>query len=640
MKRLIILILVAFSLQAYDAKSTCVKCHSDRELLKKLGAPQMYMDPAKVDEEVNMAGEPTCVDCHLGNNRTMDMEKAHRGLLKPFYAAIGKHHKYQYIDRSVTNYDRILPKGKKRFAVLMRKPTNEAKKKYGIKKLLQLHYHDRDTATFAFNIKIAEKTCGKCHEEEVNDYKHTSMALSMYQRAFQDWTKSPPGPQNCGVWFADNYETIKGECTRNYTREMANSATRGCNKCHTSCLDCHYAGYKKSATSHKFLEKPEAMSCYGGGRGTICHAGPMDRRRGAGYMRQEFAFPAGELPDDVHNKNGVTCLDCHTQHNHDFGHLASADARKSCSKCHNEIVQAVSTSRHKNVDCSSCHVQKVGAYQFTFWGPGLYTGMFNVFTKHKQYYGVRSEPLLVKHPSRGVWIPVKPYPMAVLNISKDVKPTGLMVRSIPHTKVKGHPEIGEPEEFVVERTPDKINDLYIITGTFDGLKYNNKMLAWIQMDKMSHALGKGRNCESCHNSHDQISTTWYTYLNMKDVKKPFSGSYIVKATKDGITFTGFENHTPIIPRDGRKIEDFAPFLSVPEAWNVRGIDFSIPFDETEYERELNLYNMVYAEIHQLRMKYKKLKDQAMLEELRKIRAILPHNPELASTMIKELASSR
>ncbi len=640
MKRLALLVLVAFSLHAYNAKSTCVKCHSNKELLKKLGAPQMYMDPAKVDEEVNMAGEPTCVDCHLGNNKTMDMKKAHKGMLKPFYAAIGKHHKYQYIDRSVTNYDRILPRGKKRFAVLMRKPTKEAKEKYGIKKLMQLFYHDRDTATFAFNIKIAEKTCGKCHEEEVNDYKHTSMALSMYQRAFQDWTKSPPGPQNCGVWFADNYKTIKGECTRDYTKDMANSATRGCNKCHTSCLDCHYAGYKKSVTSHKFLEKPEAMSCYGGGRGTICHAGPMDRRRGAGYMRQEFAFPVGELPTDVHNKNGVTCLDCHKQHNHDYGHLASAEARASCANCHKDIVEAVKTSTHKNVDCSACHIQKVGAYQFTFWGPGIYEGMYNVFTKHKQYYGVRSEPLLVKHPTRGVWIPVKPYPMAVLNISKDIKPTGLMVRSIPPTKVKGHPEIGEPESFIVKRTPDQINDMYIITGTFNGLKYNNKMLAWIQMDKMSHAIGKGRSCESCHSSHDQIATTWYTYVNMKDVKKPFSGSYIVKATKNGITFTGFENHTPIIPKDGRKVEDFAPFLTKPDAWNVKGIDFSIPFDESKYEKELDLYNMVYAEIHQLRVKYKKVKNQEMLKKLKKIKAILPHNPELAEKMVKELASAK
>ena len=634
MKKLLALLLVFTVLHGYDAKSSCVKCHSNKELLKKLGAPQMYMDPAQVDKEVNMNGVPKCVDCHLGNNKTMDMKKAHKGMLKPFYAAIGKTLKYQYVDRSVTNYDRILPKGKKRFKVLMRKPTSEAKKKYHIKKLMQLFYHDRDTATFTFNIKIAQKTCGKCHSKEVNDYKHTSMALSLYQRAYTDWTKSPPGPQNCGVWFADNYQTIKGKCTRDYTEKMAKSATRGCNKCHTSCLDCHYAGYKKSVTSHKFLSEPEPMSCYGGGRGTICHAGPMDRRRGAGYMRQEFAFPVGELPTDVHNKNGVTCLDCHEPHNHDWGHLASATARNSCSKCHEEIVDAVKTGIHKNVDCTACHIQKVGAYQFTFWGPGIFVGMPNVFTKHKQYYGVRSMPLLVKHPTRKVWIPVKPYPMAVMNISEDVKPTGLMVRSIPEEKIKGHPEVGEPKFLKVKRSPDQINDMYIITGTFDGLKKNNKMLAWIQMDKMSHAIGKGRSCQSCHSSHDQVATTWYTYSNMKDVQKKFSGSYIVKATKNGITFSGFENHTPIIPKPGRDVEDFAPFLTLPNAWNVKGIDFSIPFDEKKYEAELNKYNMIYAEIHALKLKY--AKDEAKLEQLNLIKAILPHNPEKAQQMLNEM----
>jgi len=32
---------------AYDKDSGCVKCHADKEMLTKLGYPQMYLDPEK-----------------------------------------------------------------------------------------------------------------------------------------------------------------------------------------------------------------------------------------------------------------------------------------------------------------------------------------------------------------------------------------------------------------------------------------------------------------------------------------------------------------------------------------------------------------------------------------------------------------
>lgn len=54
--------------------------------------------------------------------------------------------------------------------------------------------------------------------------------------------------------------------------------------------------------------------------------------------------------------------------------------------------------------------------------------------------------------------------------------------------MKGNTEIGEPDKFIVERKPGDVNDMYIITGIYKNLKNNDNMLAWIQMDKMSHAL--------------------------------------------------------------------------------------------------------------------------------------------------------
>jgi hypothetical protein len=615
---------------AFDKESGCVKCHSDRKFLTEMGYPQMYLDPAEVDREVNMMGVPTCVDCHKGNKDTMDREEAHKDMPRPFYAAVGKKHKYQAVDRGITNYAPIQPEGKNRTNLLMRKPDKGKAKELGIKKVMQLFYHDHDPETMAYSPKTAMETCGKCHDKETKEYNITGMGLNKYQRGFTNWKKSPPGPQNCGVWWEDNYEKIRSEASRDFTKQMNSVLTRACNKCHAGCNDCHYQGFKKSEARHLFSKKVDSLSCYGSGKGTICHAGPMDRRRGAGYMREEFAFPYGVLPDDVHAETGVQCVDCHRLKGHSYGTLASEDARRSCNSCHGEIVQALQQSEHSKVDCASCHIQAVGAYQFTFWGPGITGGVNNIFTKHKQYYGVRSQPTLMRHPERGVWIPVKPYPMGVMNIKGEVEKTGLRLREIPETVIRGHIERGEPETFKVKRGAADVNDLYIITGTYK-LKKNGNMLAWIQMDKMSHAIGKARECESCHSSHDQVATSWFTYNVKKDVTRPFSGSYTIKATRDGLFFSGLQ-YTDIVPTKKRHIEDFAPFSTVNlDAWDVKGIDFSIPFDEKKYEKKRNELNLVLAMIHNLKMKYKKKPEK--LGKLKTIETILYHNVDKAKEMI-------
>ncbi|WP_022850372.1 cytochrome c3 family protein [Limisalsivibrio acetivorans] len=639
MKRFILtvfaLTLLASGAFAYDKDSSCVQCHGNEAAMEKLGYPQLYLDPDQVEEEVNM-GDINCVDCHLGNNEEIVAEKAHEGMPRPFYAAVGKNHKYQAVGRDITNYDRIQPKGDVRFKVLLRQPDPEKAKEKGIKRIIQLFYHDRDPETMAYSPEIAEQTCGKCHMGEVEDYNKSGMGLNKYQRGFTSFTDSPPGPQNCGAWFGDNYDKLEEDCTREYKEESAKGSARGCNKCHASCNDCHYQGYKKSNASHKFAKEVEPMSCYGSGKGTICHAGPNDRRRGAGYMREEFAFPIHELPTGAHAKAGVGCSDCHKMESHSYGHLSSEQARESCKDCHAEVYDAVKSSdEHGSVDCSSCHIQESGAYQFTFWGPGKQEAQKKVYTKHKQYYGVRSQPTLVKHPETGLWIPLKPYPMGVMNIKKDMEPTGLMLRTIEKQTIKGNKDLGE-EDFTVERKGDEVNDMYVINGTFKkNLKENDSMLAWIQMDKLSHALGEPRKCDSCHSSHDQEATTWYTYFNATDVKKPFSGSYRVKATKDGLFFTDWMNETPV-PVDGQSVENFAPYLVTGNVWDVKGVDMSIPFDEDKVEKVQGKYNMLYGKIHNLTLKYKKAKNEDMLDRLNVIKAVLPHNTAKAEKMLSEL----
>ena len=93
--------------------------------------------------------------------------------------------------------------------------------------------------------------------------------------------------------------------------------------------------------SHAFSRVPPAANCTGGGRSTfICHAGTMERRRGDSYLGKEFSEPAG-LPEDVHVKQKMTCVDCHQTAPGGMGHI---ERRATCQDCHPEVEQAMAPS--------------------------------------------------------------------------------------------------------------------------------------------------------------------------------------------------------------------------------------------------------------------------------------------------------
>ena len=617
---LLALVLAAGTVSAYDATSSCVKCHGDREKMKSLGAESMYLDPAAVDKEVAMGGAPTCTDCHKGDPAALTKEAAHKGLLRPFVSAAGKKVKGEAVYRSEIGLAPLVPAKGSAMMSMVPKGDKDLLQKNEIKKILGLYYHDRDPKTFAYSPNIARDTCGKCHAKEVKDYNSSSKGLMKHQRAYVSYAEQLPGPQNCGAWFGNNYERLRDEASVPFSMQQNAAGDRSCNVCHAGCNDCHYKPFKGTG-SHQF-GKPETPSCYGGGRASICHAGPMDRRRGSGFLRGEYSFPA-TLPVEKHARNGLTCLDCHKPVNHQYGHLASDDARKSCKKCHTEIVDALQSSTHKKVDCSACHITDVGAYQFTFWGPGNTTGVETPFAKHKEYYGVRDFPTIIKNPS-GRWIPVKPYPMAILNQKKELKPSGLLFRSIPERKIKGNTEIGEPDFFSVSRSAADVNDAFIVNGTRSDLPSGNKAILWVQIDKMSHALGKGRDCESCHASKAQVSHSTYEYFDEKNVTEKFTGSYTVSADKNGIRFTDMKN-SEIKPAKGRNPIDFAPFTVMPDAWNVKGVNLSIPFSEKKYlraEGELDTF-------------LKELEKEPNPDKKERVRVVAYHNLKKAQEMLKK-----
>jgi len=621
MKLFVTMLLLVLATGAWGAEtgSQCVNCHSDQAKMKSLGAEAMHLDPAQVERETRMPGA-TCEDCHLGNAAAASKEGAHQGMLRPFLMGVGPKVKGEAVSRSAAGAMRPLVPDGKAMERMIPKGDPAKLKEAGIKAIIGIQWHDHDPETLAYSPAIARQTCGRCHEKEVKDYNASAKGLLSHQRAFRSWNSQLPGPQNCGMWFGQNHDNLQKQSAVPFSAAQNAASDRSCNMCHPSCNDCHYRPFAGQG-SHSFGQ-PDTASCYGGGRASVCHAGPMDRRRGAGYVRGDYAFP-NTLPPGGHVKAGVQCLDCHKPVSHNFGHLAADDAREACAKCHPEIVTAVKTSSHAQVDCTACHVTLSGAYQYTFWGPGKTLGVETPYAKHKEYYGTRDLPTLIRN-AAGRWIGVKPYPMAVLNQTMELGPTGLLFRSIPKTTVPGNVRIGEPPAFEVSRTVTDVNDAFIVVGTRSDLPSANKAILWVQMDKLSHAMGKARGCGTCHDSHTQVGNSQWSYFEATDVTQPFKGSYKVIADQNGIRFTEQRWEKPSMAAN-RKLEDIAPFAVLPaNAWDVKGIDLSIPYDARKTDRARTELENVLAEIDK----------RETGANLRRMKAVAYHNLEMAKRMLK------
>ncbi|MGE4580546.1 MAG: cytochrome c3 family protein [Desulfuromonadales bacterium] len=622
---LIALLLFPLAAQAYDPASGCVQCHGDAQKMRALGAEALYLDPAQVDREVNMKGEPTCVDCHLGDATALEAAAAHQGMLRPLIMVSGRDLAGEAMERPRLGLLPLLP-GEKGPSALVPKPDSSMAQLAGVDKINGLHWHDRDPERFSYRPDLAQATCGQCHRKSTEEFNASGMGRLHFQRANRSFAEPLPGPHNCGAWFGDNLERLAAETTVPFSAAQAAAADRNCNQCHPGCNDCHFKPYK--GEGRHLFGQPEPVSCYGGQRGVICHAGPMERRRGAGFIREDYAYP-GSLYAGAHREAGLNCLDCHSLRRHDPGSTASPQARASCRLCHADIVAAVESSEHAQVDCASCHIDEVGGYQFTFWGPGAWAGVETPYAKHAGYFGIRDWPTLIRNPE-GRWLPYKPYPMAVLNQKHGLEPTGVVFRAIPSRQIEAQPAIGEVEGFTVARTATETNDAFIITGTRSELPGNGKTILWIQMDKISHALGYGRDCEGCHASHAQRAFSTFRYGDSRNVSEPFTGSYQIVADEKGLRFENLK-YGDIKVREGRRVEDFAPFVVFPEAWNVEGMDLSLPFDEQKYQRA---QQGLAALLATLQVRREAAAGEAeLLKKLAKVEAVAYHNLAAAQALL-------
>jgi len=601
------LLIVGFLGYGYymDSSESCINCHSSKEKMDELGYPQFYVTLGEVRKQT---GHKTvqCRDCHLGNGRTSDKDKAHKGMLKAIFVDENAEpvERNKVYSQEEIELNRIRPMGENAlFELLPKKRENDGVSLHP--EVRNILWHDRNPYTFNFDPKIAEKTCGKrgCHQEELKQFRRTTMATNYRQRTMRTWLE-PYGPHNCGPSFADlppeeilksaefdftNTEKIKKEINVSFTTEQAIAKQRLCNVCHAGCLDCHYAPSREKG-SHAFIKVPDSYSCMGRGRGnSVCHTGSGHSRRGETYIGGFYSIPQGRKPD-IHFTKGIHCVDCHQTGKKGMGDM---QRKATCGDCHIEIEKALTNSVHRNLTCTACHVTEAGGYQITVWGKGYIGEKPNPFKKYSLYYGIQ-KPLILMKDQKGKWFPVKIFPHSVSNIKKDVAPTEIKFRW-PNGETR---------------------DMYAIIGTFDGLPSGDKHLLWLQIEEVAHPFGKARNCKSCHSSSQTSVSTWQ-YEDIQGAE-PFKGGYKIVADEKGLRLKDFW-HSEIKVLKGFELSQFASWLYLTDKWFVPG-DFSIRFDRKKYKEYERLYkkNLV---------KLERLKGRFSDKELKTLRQILLHNPE-------------
>ncbi|HTG01557.1 MAG TPA: cytochrome c3 family protein [Nitrospirota bacterium] len=562
------------------AEDGCSGCHSDPAAMHAAGFPQFVISSPDLLAQIHMPA--VCTDCHAGNGSAKSKEEAHTGLLT-LRAIRAK--TWEATDRRSMLVDDLMewsflePRGNDRSTQLA------PKKRYtdGVKgnpDFRTFIYHDKNAITLAFNPEIAGKTCGKCHGEIVKSFLKSAMGGGTgahVQSQYRTWTGST-GPQSCGLWLGvltrpgqdaftdENIRNFNSHATMQISEKDAFNSQRTCNQCHVGCLDCHFDARKKNPNnpgdgSHTFVKKPAPLACYGGGRSFSCHAGPLERRRGDGYIRAEFtqASPEGTSAlkgrIDIHMQKHVACVDCH-EPNAATGYHADLRRNVSCAKCHDRVAAAIMKGPHKNVDCAACHTALIGGYAFNFWSAVGPQGKENPVTRIQDYLTGATPPLLIRNP-RGIWIPVHVVPHLSGNVRAEE------VRLSKKLLFRNKPDADVARSYFS-------NDSYAITGLVRNLDTkDHDVLVWLNVDRVAHATGTSRTCDSCHASRTQRIPVTFSGGSYKDIE---NGEYTIIADERSLRVVDFRDD------HGKDIQDLARLKT---AWELPG-DFALP-KTTDYK---------------------------------------------------------
>jgi hypothetical protein len=315
------------------------------------------------------------------------------------------------------------------------------------------------------------------------------------------------------------------------------------------------------------------MNCMGMGRGQFCHAGPIDRRRGDGYLKGAFAHIAPvdlrtadtqtylNTPDIHYNGDllpeNATCVDCH-------GPLMGAgppgihgDMNRNpepdrCAVCHPATVAAYLAGTHRNLTCGACHTPKIVGYAFNFWSPGSRFGISpNPLDRHARYAVNAMTPVLLID-ENGMWAPYHVVP----HISTHIDPLYLLIDNYlsPRILWRNQPDIG-----IIRQHPSK--DGVANTGSYNGPLFGRdegQVMLWLNIDKMAHNITSmisalpPKTCIDCHTPNGTqripVSFGWNAdpALIYEDL---FMGTFEIVADGLGLRIENLTSGTPSVALD-------------------------------------------------------------------------------------------
>lgn len=595
------------------AGGSCVFCHGNLQTMTDLGYPQFYFDLAIVRAETGMPAR--CDDCHLGDPANFTLDGAHVGIL----GLLVMRGQYREINRRKevigTEYELI-----KSIQTIRQSNTNDPRYRLSVQSPFHmLLWHDRNPTTASWNPNISMQTCGRCHPTQVAEFNTTEMGLVQNMSQYIPWIVPPlPGglgthlsvaPQSCGLWtaattppnndlFTDDNRMLYNSTSTSIANQFldplfpetsagpltglqALANQRNCNKCHPSCLDCHYVPFEenipaamgtgvKPAGTHTVTKRPLVMNCMGIGRGQFCHGGATERRRGDGFIKGAFAHipPPGlqtfetqaylDSPD-IHyngdfNPSNAICVDCHGPLPTMGGGIKSihGDMTRNpeperCAVCHPAVVDAYLSGTHRNLTCGACHTSKIVGYGFNFWTPGTRFGITpNPLDRHSRYAVNAMTPLLLLD-ENGMWAPYHVQP----HISSHIDPLYLLVEDFlsPRILWRNQPDIG-----IVRQHLSK--DGVAITGSYNSSLYGRdegQVMVWLNIDKIAHSITSRfsalppRSCNDCHiPGGTQRITASFAWNDSPALayEALFTGGYDIVADAVGLRIENLISATP------------------------------------------------------------------------------------------------
>lgn len=195
-------------------------------------------------------------------------------------------------------------------------------------------------------------SCGKCHGSQVNDTLHSlhftvKNEVNLVRSAFgaeeelESLTDIPMGESPATILGLSD-DLLRRRCLRCHVYTSGDNypaTARG-----TGCASCHLSFYEGKLQSHAFLSTPgdqQCLQCHYGNRVGFDYYGRFEHDMNEEYRTpytttndyfRPFGIEYHQLAPDVHQKQGMICVDCHGG----MELMGRVNVHPDCASCHDE----------------------------------------------------------------------------------------------------------------------------------------------------------------------------------------------------------------------------------------------------------------------------------------------------------------